>query len=168
MPMHATTTPAVTALLSHPPVDWLILLFVFVVILIDALRSGTGRAAALSVALPLTIFVSDIAHHATILGTILAKFSTQPMQATIFGVLFCVVFFLTYRIMYAWGGAVVPPTVAIVGSLSATIIALVMWLQVPALQLVWNFGPTIQSLFGTGYAFWWLISGFLLMAFVRS
>lgn len=136
--------------------------------MIDAMRSGTARAATLAVVFPLTFFFSGILSHVAILGPMTAKITAPFMQAAIFGLLFAVLFFLVYRIMYAFGGSGSMPFASVVASLAATIITLVVWLQVPALQSVWHFGPQIQAVFGVAYAFWWLIAAYLLMAFVRS
>lgn len=168
MDLASTTLASTTAIFSNTPIDGVIVFILLVVIVIDALRSGTARAATLAVVFPLTVFVSGLLAHAAILGPMLDKLTSPYAQAAVFALLFGVLFFLVYRIMYALGGSGSTPTVSIAAGISATIITLVMWLQVPALQSVWHFGPTIATVFGAAYAFWWLIAGYLLMAFVRS
>lgn len=168
MDLASTTFASTTAILARAPIDWVIIIALLIVIVIDSLRSGTARAATLAVVFPLTVFSFDLLSHATILGPLLEKLTVPYMQAAVFALLFGVLFFLVYRIMYALGGSGSTPTVSIVAGLSATIITLIMWLQVPALQSIWDFGPIIETVFGAAYAFWWLIAGYLLMAFVRS
>lgn len=168
MDFASTTLASTTAVLAHTPIDGVIIVALLIVLVIDSLRSGTARAATLAVALPLAVFSSSLLTHASIIGPMLEKLSSPYMQAAIFALLFGVLFILVYRIMYALGGSGSTPTVSVVAGLSATIITLVMWLQVPALQSVWHFGPIIETVFGAAYAFWWLIAGYLLMAFVRS
>jgi hypothetical protein len=168
MDLASTTLASTTAVLAHTPIDGVIIVALLIVLVIDSLRSGTARAATLAVVFPLTFFFSNLLSEAAILGPMLDKLTSPYAQAAVFALLFGVLFVLVYRIMYALGGSGSTPTVSIVAGLSATIITLVMWLQVPALQSIWHFGPIIETVFGTAYAFWWLIAGYLLMAFVRS
>jgi len=166
--MNLASTTAITAAFAHPPIDWVILLAFVLIVLVDALRSGTARAATLSVAFPLAFFLYDLLPHTAILAPLLEKITAPLMQAGVFGVIFGVLFFLVYRIVYSLSSAGDTPTTAVVGSLAAAVITLTIWLQVPALQSVWHFGPMIQAVFGAAYAFWWLIAAFFLMAFARS
>jgi len=170
--MHLASTTftfaSTTAFIAHPPVDWVILFFFALIVMIDALRNGTARAATLSVVFPLTFFFFGILSHAAIFGQVIEKVSAPLTHAAVFGVLFAVLFFLVYRIMYALGSSGSMPFASAVATLASTIITLVVWLQVPALQSVWHFGPQIQAVFGIAYAFWWLIAAYLLMAFIRS
>jgi len=158
----------ITSFFAHPPLDWVIFGVLVLIIGIDALRSGTARAATLSIALPVTLFFSNTLSHAILVGPFIDKFSNPLIEAAIFGGIFIVVFFLTYRIMYSLGGNAAPPFASIMASFAATIVMYVMWLQVPALQSVWHFGPQIQSIFGALYAFWWMLVAYLALAFIRS
>ncbi|MBI5004261.1 hypothetical protein HZC00_04160 [Candidatus Kaiserbacteria bacterium] len=168
MDLASTTLASTTAIFAHAPIDWVIIIAFLIILVIDSLRSDTARAATLAVTLPLTVFSAGLLAHASFLGPLLDKITSPYVQSAVFALLFGVLFVLVYRIMYALGGSGSTPTVSIVAGLSATIITLVMWIQVPALQSVWHFGPVIETVFGAAYAFWWLIAGYLLMAFVRS
>lgn len=168
MDLASTTLASTTALFANTPIDGVIIIALLIVLVVDSLRSGTARAATLAVAFPLAVFFHSLIAHTSILGPLLDKITSPYMQAAVFALLLAVLLFLVYRIMYALGGSGSTPTVSIVAGLSATFITLVMWLQVPALQSVWHFGPMIETVFGAAYAFWWFIAGYLLMAFVRS
>jgi|SRR5665213_2718811 len=154
--------------LSHLPIDWIIIAVFALIVIFDAMRSGSGRASVLALAFPISVFFSDLIPHTVLLGNAIASLSTPVLKAGIFVVTFAIIYILTYRIIYTFGGTSRGLIFAILSGLSATAVTVVMWLQVPALNAIWHFGTQVQSIFGATYAIFWILAAYLVLAFVRS
>ena len=166
--MFSSTSPAVASFIAHPPMDWVIIVVFLLVALVDALRNSTARAAAWAVSAPLTMVFINFLERAAVFSTPIKAMTSPYAASAIFLGLFFALFVLTIRIMYGSGTPLSTPLTAIIASCCVTIISLVVWLQVPALQHLWHFGPIIESLFSSPYVFWWLLGSFVGMAFVRT
>ena len=57
---------------------------------------------------------------------------------------------------------------SLLSGIAATLILLLVWLQVPSLDSIWHFSDEIRMLFGEAYRLLWLILAFLLMAFAAG
>ncbi len=154
--------------LSHSTLDWIIIAVFALIVTFDALRSGSGRAAVLAVAFPIAVFFSDLATHTYLISGLLAPLSTPVLKAGVFLAIFAITYVLIYRIVYSFGGMSRGFLFALLSGISAAIITTVMWLQVPALQAIWHFGPEVSAIFGASYALLWIIAAYLILAFVRS
>ncbi|MDP2648684.1 MAG: hypothetical protein Q8P19_02180, partial [bacterium] len=88
--------------------------------------------------------------------------------AVLFFVMLVALFFFSRRIIGFWSDSRECVVQALMAGLATTIIALVVWLQIPSLDAVWHFGPQIQNVFSEAYRFWWLLISFAALAFVRS
>lgn len=150
------------------PVDVVILLSFTLLIAIDALRSGAGRATVLAIAFPLTAFLYGMLSHVFFLGPFMEKLTIPHAHAGMLGVLFIITFFLVYRMMFSVGTGSIAFSFSLLAGIAAVIAVLVVWLQVPALGDVWHFGPSVQMVFGQAYALYWLLVSYLLLAFIRS
>lgn len=164
----ASTTAIAAQALAHPPIDVIILFALFLVMLVDGMRSGVARPATFSVSLPLTLLITTLLPHTAIIGPMLEKVSTPYIDAALFGGIFVALSFLIYRILCSAGVLVASTLTAVVASACVVVIFVAVWLHVPALQHVWHFSPLIETVFGSPYTAWWLILGFLGMGFVRS
>src|SRR3989338_9251486 len=96
---------AATSLFAHFPTDWIILIVFAILIAFDAIRSGPGRARALALSLPATLFLSAALEHARILSGVAEQFSSPGLKAALFGVVFVAVYLLVRRMApsYATG-----------------------------------------------------------------
>ena len=152
---------------SALPVDWLIIAALVILIAFDSLRSGTARAAALALALPATMLLTSVLPKAFFLGPLSEGFKLPTGQLLIFGAVFVVLYIACYRTIFAFadGGGVLQSLLAGFG---ATIILIVVWLEVPALGALWHLGDQVQAVFGETYRFWWLAGAYIALAFVRS
>lgn len=167
--MDLSSTTAIAAnTLAHLPIDVVVLFALFLVMLVDGMRSGVARPATFSVSLPLTLFITTLLPQTAVVGPMLEKVSSPYIDAGIFLALFITLSFLIYRILCSAGVLVASTLTAIVASACVVIIFVAVWLHVPALQHVWHFSPLIETVFGSPYTAWWLILGFLGMGFVRS
>ena len=159
--------PSLTSLPMNWPTDWIILGAIAAIIALDALRSGSSRAVALSLAAPLALLLTNAIPQAALLGPVSTQLTTTAAQALLFGAVFVMLFFALYRIVYSFSetGGVVQ---ALLSGIAAATMLIVVWLQVPALLSLWHFGPQVQLVFGEVYRLWWLVAALIALAFVRT
>ncbi len=156
-----------TSLLAHWPTDWILLGAFAVFVALDALRSGSARAATLALAAPLSLVLVDALPQTFLAGSLSQQFAAPAAQVVLFALIFGVLFLLIHRIVYSFSenGGVLQ---ALIAGVAATAAVAVVWLQIPALQSLWQFGPQAQLVFGEAYRLWWLIGAYTALAFVRS
>jgi hypothetical protein len=154
--------------LAHIPIDWIVIVVFALLLTFDAMRSGSGRASVIAVTFPIAAFLSNLLPHTIVIGSVITSLKTPYVQAGIFLILFAIIFIMLHRIIYNLGGISRGLFFSLLAGLSATIVAVVMWLQVPALTALWHFSSPVQSIFGASYAIFWLIGAYLILAFVRS
>lgn len=162
--MNIASLPISSSTLS---IDWILVGVLVVIIALDAIRSGSARAASIALATPLTLLLFEALPHAIIIGPIVAQFSGASAQTLLFAAIFVVTFLFIYRIVDSFsgnGGAIQ----AVVAGIAATAVVLVVWLQVPGLQSLWHFGSQMQVIFGEAYRFWWLLAAYAGLAFARG
>ena len=155
------------AIIANWPNDWIIIGAFTVFIALDALRSGAARAASIALALPVTLLIVNTIPQAFFLGPFSAQYTAPLLHAGIFLGLFVLLYMTTHRTIYAFstGGGVVQ---ALIAGVTTVIILVIVWLQVPALEAVWHFGPQVQAVFGPAYRFWLLLAAFIGLSFSRS
>lgn len=158
---------ALSGVLANWSIDWVIILVFAVLVALDTLRSGSSRAAALILAAPLTLtFVASLPQ-AFIAGPALQQLTSPAAQILLFAVMFAVLFLIVHRIVFSYsenGGALQ----AVLSGAAAAAVFTSVWLQIPALQSVWHFGPQVQIIFGDMYRLWWLVAAYLTLAVVRG
>ncbi len=159
---------ALVSVFSNIPLDWVIIAVFAVIMAADALRGGPSRATALALALPLTLLVADALPDARLMGSIAAQLTSPVISAVFDGILLVIVFICMYRIVDTYGVDSSHPIQALLSGIAIAAIAVVVWLQIPALDSVWHFGPQIQSIFGEVYRFWWLLIAYIALAFARG
>ena len=102
------------------------------------------------------------------MGSIASQLSTPLIAALLHGILLVIIFICMYRITDTYGADSSHPIQAVFSGVAVAVIAVVVWLQIPALESVWHFGPQIQAVFGDAYRFWWLLISFIALAFARG
>lgn len=156
------------AVISLFTADVIVLIVIFTLAFIDAMRSGTGRIVAASIALPLASVFIAVATKASLAGPFIAQAVTSRFSAALFGGV-CVLLFLLLRRMtvpYGEMGATLP--IAALAACVLTAIATSIWVSTPPLDALWHFGTVIRAIVAPAYQFWILIVGYVLLAFVRS
>jgi hypothetical protein len=153
---------------THIPIDWIVIVVFALLLSFDALRSGSGRATVLVIALPIAAYLSGLLPQTFVLKGAVAALSTPMLSAALFLVVFGIIYILTYRMTYNFGAIPGGLLFAFLAGISASIVTIVIWLQVPALSALWHFGTQVQSIFGAAYALLWLLAAYLILAFVRS
>ena len=152
---------------SALPMDWIIIAILIALIALDTLRSGTARAAALMLSLPAALFLTGVLPKAALIGPASAQFTAPLAQVAIFVIIFGALYIVAHRTIFSYSEGA-PVIQAIITGLAATIVLVVVFLQVSALQSLWSFGPQVQAVFGEAYRFWWLLLSYAALAFVRS
>ena len=158
---------AMTSFASTIPIDWIILGALAILFSIDALRAGPAKISALALALPSAMLISGLLPGAAFLGSIVSQFSTPFLQGALFLAIAAGLYILVRRMDASYGGEG-QPFQALLAGCAGTAILMVVWLQIPALTALWAFGSDIVGVFGTTYAFWWLIGSYAALAAVRG
>lgn len=159
---------SVTSFFAAVPTDWILVAIAAVLFMVDAIRVGAGRVAALGFAAVFAVLASAALQKAAFLGAISTQFATPVLQAVLFGVLLVLLFLLVRRITIDYSEMGGQPIQALFAGGAVAALVLVAWVQIPALSSVWNFGPQIHAVFGEAYRFWWLIGSFAALAFARN
>lgn len=149
------------------PIDWILLVVVAAFIGLECFRAGPARAFAISLALPLALFLRDALSSAFFLSTVTSSLSTPVLQALLFASLFGASYFLIHKMTYAYGEGTHGIAQALLVGAAATAILASVWIATPALQDIWHFGTSVQQVFGAPYRFWWVIGAFATLAFAR-
>ena len=150
------------------PTGWVIIAVLGVIIAFDSFRSGAARAAAISLALPAAMLLHDMLSQAIFAGPFVAQNSSSAMQIGIFIILAVGMFVLANRMIgvsYGMGGSFIA---SILAALATVAIILVVWLSVPTLSSLYDFGAQINAIFAEPFRFWWLLISYALIAFARS
>lgn len=147
--------------------DWIVFCLIIVVAAVDTWRSGSSRAAAIAVALPLASVLFTLIPQAFILGGIIEKASSLT-NAVIFTILCVVSFFVCYRVVGPFSADEGSVPRAVLTGAAMTIIIVVFALQIPELHTAWHLSTSFASVFGTSFRWWWVMGCFAVLAYVRS
>ena len=159
---------ALGSLFTQAPVDWFIIGAVILAVALDALRSGTNRACALTLALPAVLMLFSASLREVSLGSLSIQLSSPMLRAIIFGALLIAIYLLIRRMFGSYdenGAGFMNATVA---GIATVVVLITVWLQVPELQSLWHFGPTVQNVFNELYGPWWILGAYAALAFARS
>jgi hypothetical protein len=158
----------IVAFVQSIPIDWIVLGGLVVLFSFDALRNGAGRVQALCLALPCAMLLFSIIPSAAFIGDFIPQFSTPLLQAVLFFILATGFFLLVRRMDGGRGGGYGQPLQAVLAGIAGVAVLTVVWIQVPMLDAVWHLGDDLRLVFGGMYAFWWLISSYTALAFIRD
>ena len=150
------------------PMDRIILGVIVIVIALDSLRSGIGRAISLSIAMPMGLFLYSLADTA-VLNWAGGLFSTPFMQAAVFGAIVVGMYLLVRRmgLEYVDSGMGAPVQALLAGA-AVTVVFACIWLHEPALGDIWTLSPQVQMVFSEAYRLWWLLGAYIALAFARG
>lgn len=159
---------SISGFFSYIPIDWIVLFAITALIAFDAVRAGSGRAIALALALPASLFLIVELPHAILLSGISAQFGTPILKSALFGIVFIITYLLVRRITGTYGNGGGAMIQALLTGIATVSVVVVVWLQLPELQSVWHFGSHVQAIFGEQYRFWWIIVSYAVLAFTRG
>lgn len=157
---------SVSAAFTQVPMDWMIIGVFFIIMSALALRSGTRIVAALALALPAAAVVVSALPSTAFVSSLLLQFSSDMDQAIVFGVVFGIMYLFVLRMLgqYMYAGSM--PVKALIAGAAGTVVALVFWLQVPALSNLWHFGPLFETYLGPTYRIFWLLVSYIVLSAV--
>lgn len=154
---------AITSWFTSVPLDWIILAAFGAIVTIDAIRSGTTRATALALALPVAAFLLTLSGSTAFIGPITS--ASEMTQAIAFLALTVAVFVLAYRGMgYGDEGS---PLQSVMAGVGTTVIAISVWVSTDVLRTMWDFSPSIDAVFGSAYAVFWIVGGLVVVTLSR-
>src|SRR3989338_6896856 len=157
----------VTALAASVPLDWIILGTLTVLFTLDGLRSGPGRAGAAALALPGAVLLHTLFPSAFFLENFMPALAAPLMNALVFLVFFVALFMLLRQMDRSYADEGGQAIQALLCAFAAVAVFTVIWLQVPALSALWQFGDDVVAIFGGEFAFWWLIGSLAILGFLR-
>jgi hypothetical protein len=153
--------------LESIPVDWIIIGVFFLLVAADALRAGSAHAIALSVSLPISLFIFQAVPQTAFFGAIAAQFNQPVEQAVLFLIVEAVLFVCVNQMLFSFERYTSLLSSAVSG-FAATVVLLVIWVQIPALLSVWHFDPQVRAIFSESYRFFWLLASYLALAFIAT
>lgn len=154
--------------LSSLASDWGIVVALFLVVGVDCVRSGTGRAVALAVSLPLATLISMLVPTTAFLGSFAPQLSTPYGTVGLFLVSFVGAYVLVRRMTISYGDIGGEILVSLFVTTAVVVLILTFWVSTPALSVAWTFGPFFQSVFAHGYMLWWLLVSYAILAVSRG
>ena len=161
-------TAVLTAFAASVPLVWIILGALLILIAFDVLRNGASRACAVALALPGAVLLKSLLPSAFLIGDLTAELSTSVLDGVLFLILFASLYLLVRRMDRSYVGEGGQAIQALLCGAATVAILVVIWLQVPALVGLWQFGPGVAAIFGIEYAFWWLFGSYAVLAFLRD
>ncbi len=153
---------------TNIPVDWFIIAAFTLIFAFDAWKSGSSRVCAIALALPVAMLLMSMLSEAFIVGSFAQELTTPVLGVVLFFILFAATYLLMRRIDYAYGGETGRPLQAVITGFACAAILVVIWLEVPALSALWQFGSSVTTIFGEAYRFWWILASYATLAFVRN
>jgi hypothetical protein len=145
--------------------DYVLLCGIAILVALDTLRSGLGRAAALVITLSLAAFLMSLVPDTAFLASAI---SSDVLHAVAFGALIVALYFLTRRMGLEFlSGGMGQPLQAALAGVAVAAVATVVWLSVPALESYWEFGPQLQAIFAEEFRLFWLLGAYAALAVAR-
>lgn len=126
---------SINSFFSHVPTDWIVIIAFAILVAFDAIRSGTGRACALTLSLPATLLLISELPHAKVLSGVAAQFGTPMLKALLFGIIFIIAYFLVRRMSVPYRNNSGASIQALIAGIATVTVVVVVWLQVPELNL---------------------------------
>jgi len=160
---------AITSVFTVVPLDYFVLGGIVLVIALDSLRSGIGRACALAVALPVSMLLYSLLDKAALLSSVGALFATPLAQALTFAVILALSYLLARRMGLEFvDGGMGEPIQSLIAGVAIAMIFVVIWLQLPALESLWHFNTQVSAVFAEPFRLWWLLGAYAALAFARG
>lgn len=160
---------ALAALLQGIPYDWLVFGGVTLLIALDSLRSGIGRASSIALSLPIAGILYELLSKTVGISSITALTASPAAQAGTFAVVALASYLLVRRIALEYiESGVGEPIQALLAGCAATVVIIVVWLHVPVLEPIWHLSDKVHALFSESYRLIWLVGAYLALAFARG
>ncbi|MEK7155561.1 MAG: hypothetical protein AAB734_01645 [Patescibacteria group bacterium] len=158
----------ISGIFAAVPLDYFLLGAVAVVVALDTMRSGIGRAAALAVALPVALLLHSLLGTTAFIGNI-AALDSGMMQAAVFGAILALSYLLVRRMGLEYvDGGMGQPIQSLIAGVALAVIFAVIWQESAVLGVLWQFDSPVTSLFAGSYRLFWLLGAYAALAFARG
>lgn len=158
----------ITAFFTSVPIDWFILGGILVLVGLDTLRSGIGRACALAVSLPLALFLHSLIDSTAFLGT-MGFLSSPSGSVGVFAALLIASYILVRRMGLDYiDGGMGQPVQALLAGVAVTAIFAIVWQELPLLDSLWHFDTQVSAIFAEQFRLFWLLGAYVALAFARG
>lgn len=153
------------AIAAIVPVDWIVITAIALLVALETFRAGSAKGVSAALSLPLSYYLYSSLDTSYAIGSITSSL-TPIAHGGIFLFMCAITFFCLSRIIASFdlGGGLLP---AILCGTAVVILALVVWIQTPALMELWRFNPSIETAFGELFRFYWTLAGIGLLTFAR-
>jgi hypothetical protein len=145
--------------------DWIIFGSVSLFLTFDSLRAGPARVAALSIALPIALFLSGSISSTAFIGGFIAQ-ASPAVQTGVF-IALCIGLFIALYRMLDTGVDSLHPLQALIAGIAGAAVCLIVLLQLPGDTVPWSFGEAFSRVFGDAYRLFWLVGAYFALAMVR-
>ncbi len=149
-------------------IDLIVIAGLIVLAFLTVLRTGTGQATALALALPFAALLYTEVPSAFVLGPAVQKINVEGTHAAVFGILFVITLFLLYRIVTCYDSLTGGSVFGILSGISVVILLIVTWLQIPALVALHQLSTPLTEIFSETYRLYWTLGALFILAYVRS
>ena len=133
-----------------------------------AIKWGTARACVVAVTMPVSAFMYSLINDSIGTSSIVSHFNFPITQSLEFIGIMVFVYIMTHRMYRSYAGEGERLWLAFLAGVATSAVVLVVWVHTPALGIIWEFSSQTKSVFGTNYAFWWMIISLLTLGYVRS
>ncbi|KKW18999.1 MAG: hypothetical protein UY63_C0025G0002 [Parcubacteria group bacterium GW2011_GWA2_51_10] len=149
---------------SGLPLDFVVIAGVLVLVFFATLRKSS-RAVVLALAFLTAIPLQEAAAHSGIIKKIYTQ--TQYAELLLVVLVLLASYILIARIL---GNGVGAPQMVprLVGAVAATVIVVVVWLEIPVLDSLWHFSDQMRAVFGESSRLWWILGSLVALAYARS
>ena len=161
------TTTILAQTLAHIQIDWFIVAVLFILSAFDGYQSGGARASAAAIALPLSIIFSNTVASTLALGATLHTLHAEAYPTAVIGVLFVIFYLIINRMIepsFGAGGIIS----ALLAGAGGVVVLLDVWIGTPILDTLFHFGPFPQFVFSETYRLYFVIGGYIALAFARG
>ena len=148
--------------------DWLIIGLLLVILVATAVKWGTARACVVAVTMPVSAFLFSLINDSIGTSAIVSHFNAPFTQSLEFIGIIVFVYIMTHRMYRSYSGDGEGLWLAFLAGLATSFVVLVVWIHTPALGIIWEFSSQTKNVFGTNYAFWWMIISLFTLGYVRS
>lgn len=160
---------SVTGIFTGIPYDWLGLGLFLILVALDSLRSGIGRACAIALALPMATMFYTLLPSTIGIGALSVLNESPKMQLITFAVLAFMTYLAIRRIALEYiESGTGEPVQALLAGTAASIVLIVVWLILPMTGEIWQLNPKIQAVFAEQYRLIWIFGSYVALAFARG
>lgn len=161
---------ATTSLASFSswPLDWVIVIVIVFALALETYRAGMGKAAALSIALPLTHVSLLWLPAAAGIGGFVQQLSTPIAQVGIFLTVLSMLFVFIYRMFFAYDAGSKSIVQSAISAIATTAIIVLFWALAPGLNTLLPLSAPFAMLASESYRVYVLVVSYLALAIARG